>query len=283
MPITKIPKSTKIAGTTGNIANVDADGHLQTSDNHNGLAIAEGEVTGTTFIHKFGAAPDFDVEDGEVTIWDGAEDGVGFEAMSPTYSTTADIDFIVTDVAQTQTIEIQGLDANYDLVTQTKALAGTTPVELDTPLMRVFRMKNINSTDLAGHAFCYVSGGTVTAGVPQVGADVRAVIHNGNNQTLMSMYTIPNGKTGYMRSWTASTAGAKKESAHTIKLFARPFEQVFQLKHEANIDVVGTSYIQHQYTEPEVFAEKTDIELRANTNQDEASVAGGFDIVLVDN
>ena len=99
----------------------------------------------------------------------------------------------------------------------------------------------------------------------------------------MAVYTIPSGKTGYMRDWYASTAGAKKGSSHVVKLIARPFGQVFQLKHKASIVEDGTSYIKHNYQEPEVFTEKTDIEIRVNTDQDDASVAAGFDIVLKDN
>lgn len=263
--------------------NTTKDGTLAISDQSSGLAIAIGLVSGVSFIHKFGAAPDFDIADGFVTVWDGAEDGEPYEQMVYNYSTVADIDFIsAQDNGDTQKIEIQGLDANYDLVIQTKTLAGNTPVELDTYLIRVFRVKNVGSVDFGGHVFCYVSGGTVTAGVPQVGADVRAVVHSANNQTEMAVFTIPAGMTGYMRDWYASTAGAKRDSSHTIRLLARPFGQVFQLKHTGNIDVNGTSYIKHTYVEPERFAEKTDIEIRMNTSENEAGVAAGFDIVLVD-
>ena len=37
------------------------------------------------------------------------------------------------------------------------------------------------------------------------------------------------------------------------------------------------------YTEPEIFLAKTDIEMEVNTDEDVAAIAGGFDIVLVDN
>jgi len=33
------------------------------------LEIAKGNISGTTFIHKFGAAPDFDTSDNEVSVW----------------------------------------------------------------------------------------------------------------------------------------------------------------------------------------------------------------------
>jgi hypothetical protein len=40
--------------------------------------------------------------------------------------------------------------------------------------------------------------------------------------------------------------------------------------------------MRHQYVEPEKFTAKTDIHLKINTDQDDAGVSGGFDIVLVD-
>ena len=71
------------------------------------------------YIHKFGAAPDFDSTDGFVTVWDGADDG-GTDQMSYQYSATAAIDSISSsDDTDTEPIEIQGLDTDYNVVTQT--------------------------------------------------------------------------------------------------------------------------------------------------------------------
>lgn len=263
---------------------ITSDGNLTTSDNASGLAIAKGDVTGTSVIHKFGNAPDFDISDGFVTIWDGADSGEAYEQMVYNYSTTADIDYIsAEDNTDTQLIEIQGLDTDWNFVVQEQTLVGNTPVELDTYLIRVFRIKNLGATDFGGHVFCYVSGGTVTAGVPQVGADVRAVVHGDNNQTEMAVYTIPNGKTGYMRQFYASTSGAKKDSSHTIKLLAKSFGHVFLLKHKANMASDASGQINYPYVEPKVFNSKTDLEMRSNTDQDGVGIIAGFDIVLVDN
>jgi len=273
----------------GNWHNVKttADGNLTISDNSSGLSIAEGNVTGTSFIHKFGKAPDFDTADGFVTIWDGADDSLlGGGAMQYTYSTSADIGLISSSSASdTVDIEIQGLDSSYDLVTQTVTLTGQTDVDISgvggTDLIRVFRMKNVGSTDLVGNVYIRQNGTTQTGGVPDTASSVRAIINNGNNQTLMAVYTIPNGYTGYMRDWYVATAGARRDTAHEMKLFARPFGQVFQLKHDSSIVTDGTSAYQHRYEEPEVFDAKTDIEMKVNTAADQAGVAGGFDIVLV--
>jgi len=266
---------------------VTADGNLAISDNSSGLSIAQGNVSGASFIHKFGATgPDggFDVADGFVTVWDGAEDGTAWEAMNYTYSATADIDGLSsTGTTDGQLIEIQGLDSSSNLIIQTVTLTGQTPVAIPTNLLRVFRLKNISSTNLTNHVFCFVNGGGLTGGVPNLATNIRAIIQPNNNQTLMAVFTIPDdGAVGYMRDWYASTAGAKRDSTHTIKVLARPPGGVFQLKHIANISVTGTSYIQHRYIEPEVFSAGTDIEVQMDTDQDAAGVAAGFDIVLVE-
>ena len=271
---------------SGAFTNVGAtnSGNLRVTEAESGLAIAKGDVTGTSFVHKFGNAPDYDTTDNEVVIWDGANDA-DQAVMGYTYSTTADIDRISSsDNSDTQDIEIQGLDSNYDLVTQTITLTGQTPASLTTSLIRVFRMKNVGSTATAGYVYCFVNVAT-TGGVPNTAANIRAVLDDGNNQTEMAIYTIPNGKTGYMRSFFASTAGASKDSNYIIRLYARPTGQVFQLKHRTALSDNGTSYIQHKYIEPEVFAAKTDIEMTTQMTASGASAAstsGGFDIVLVD-
>jgi len=270
--------------STGTYRNVKMtqDGNLTISDNSSGLAISKNDVSGATFIHKFGAAPNFDIGDLFATVWDGADNG---DIAEPRYiySTTADIDSLSSAAAgDTQDIEIQGLDADYNLVIQTIALNGQNRVALTTNLIRVFRMKNVDNTDLTDHCYVFVNT-ALLGGVPIDTTKVRAMIHDENNQTEMAVYTIPAGKTGYLRDWYASTAGAKKDSAHTILVKARPFGQVFQLKHKSNITVTGTSYIQHRYMEPKKFTEKTDIEMQADTDQDAAGVSGGFDIVLIDN
>lgn len=274
-------------GDAGALA-VDVSGHLLVADSHDGLGIASGEVAGHTFVHKFGNTPDFDSTDGTVDVWDGADDG-GINAMVYTYSATADIGLLSSSSASdTEDIEIQGLDSNYDLVTQTVTLTGQTDVDISTTgvdLIRVFRMKNVGSNDLVGDVYIRTNGSGQSGGVPSTANTVRAVINNGNNQTLMAIYTIPNGKTGYLRSFFAGTAGASRTTNYVIDLYARPFGQVFQLKHKSALTENGTSYFQHKYVEPEVFAAKTDIVIRTTMTESpitDGAISAGFDIVLVD-
>ena len=248
-----------------------------------GLEISQGHVPGFSNIHKFGNAPDFDTADGFVTLWDGAEDAHTWQLMQYVYSTTADIDSISSnDAGDAVEITIEGLDSTYAMVTQTVTLSGQTRVALGTPLIRVYRAYNSDSTSFDGHVFVYVNG-AITAGVPDTNADIRAIIHDENQQTEMALYTIPLGMTGYMRSWYATPAGGKFDSAHTVRLFTTVFGGVKRLQHKVNLSVAGTSYIQHVFEEPLVLTEKTDIEIDGDTDETGVGLAGGFDIVLIEN
>jgi hypothetical protein len=267
--------------------NVTEDGDLSISNNSSGLSIAEGNVTGKSFVHKFGNAPDFDQGDGEVTVWDGAEEGTAWEQMVYQYSSTADIDSISSSSgSDTQDIIVEGLDTNWAFVSQTATLNGQNRVALTTSLIRCFRAYNDNSTILAGHVFVYVNT-TLGSGIPVDTTKIRAIIDPLNQQTEMAVYTVPAGKTGYIRDWYASTAGANRSSNYPIKLKTRLFGKIFRLKHVSALSDNGTSAYQHQYKEPEgPLPEKTDIEMTCEMTASggtNGNISAGFDIVLVDN
>ena len=128
--------------------------------------------------------------------------------------------------------------------------------------------------------YCY----TGTGNVPAVDA-VRAVIDNGHNQTLMALYTIPNGKIGYLCQFYSSLAGAKKTAEYQIDLFIRPNGQVFQLKNRKALHDDGTTIDSYRYEIPEVIPSKADIAMRVKlltAAVTASSMSAGFDITLVD-
>lgn len=271
----------------GSYVNIGAttDGNLKIANVESGLEISLGNVSGRSLVHKFGAAPDFDAADGEVTVWDGAEDGTSWELMNYVYSTSADIDSISSsDAGDSQTIEIQGLGATTNLVIQTATLNGQTRVALSTNLYRVFRVKNQNSTDFSGHVFVYTNN-SLTAGVPDDNNSIRAVVQPENNQTEMAIYTVPAGKKYAIRRVYAFTAGASKNSEYIIRVYARQPGGVFQLKFRGAMSDIATSNIDQPYPDPLTFSEGTDIEMTveiASGTATAATITGGFSGVLVD-
>ena len=143
------------------------------------LEAASGNNTGMTSVNKFGrnSAVDIDVQE---EIWDGS--------IAYSFPATA----LMTSISQTAdqatlrggTIEIQGLDANWDLVVQTATLDAsdtTTVVTLTTPLIRCFRMRVLENVVTTSPIRVHNAGETVD----------YAIISVGNNQTLMAIYTVP--------------------------------------------------------------------------------------------
>jgi len=252
----------------GDVADILAtdSGNLKVANVESGLSIAKGDVVGTTSMSKFGQNEDIGnavYED----IWDG-----GGTYPYPADS-TAPITHIYSTVAETQDIEVQGLDVDGILTVQTITLTGTAVSILSTPLWRVFRMKNMGTVNNAG----------IIHATDSLKAVSYAQIQVGNNQTLMALYTIPSGKTGYLQQGTNSIVGTVRTYSISGKLFMRQFGGVFQLKRTFGLATDGTSYMVMPFPVPGAIPEKTDIRVSAIS-----SIAGGglnttFELVLIDN
>lgn len=269
-------------GPAGVFANISASlsNNLKVADAENNLAISRGLVVNHSAVHKFGRGANIDTVDGFVDLWDGSEYDNALKTM--TYSTTADIDRLSSSSASdTVPIRVFGLDANWVEVEQLVTLTGQTPVALTTPLIRAFRMINEGTSNLVGNVFCFVNAAT-TAGVPNTITNTRAMIINGNNQTLMTHYSVPAGKTAYLISWYAALS-SRKLSINSLEMKARPFGKVFQLKHTSTLLSAGTSNVQHAFVIPQAFPEKTDFVMRADSDINDSAVSAGFDLILIDN
>jgi hypothetical protein len=241
------------------------------------LAVPAGDIPGQSSVNKFGDNPDITAGTTE-DVWDGGG----------TYSfpVTADISHLRQAVNQAamlgQTIEVQGLDTNWDLTVQTKALDGadtTTPVALDTALIRVFRMRVLaNVVTTENVELRNVGGGTT-----------YALIQAGRNQTLMAIYTVPNGVTAYLTQYYVDNVptASKIPDSVEFKLWMadRDNGYEFQLKHERAIPRLGDGIIQ-PFKPYMKITQKTDIKIDAEViggPGDDGHPHAGFDLILVDN
>ena len=241
------------------------------------LEISAGEkvlLSRISHVNKFGRNPDIAIGVRE-EIWEGS--------VAYVYPTTATITHIRSAVnsadTRGKTIEIQGLDASWNLVVQTKdtnAANSTTEVELDTPLIRVFRMKVLENVVLDQNIWIGATG--VNANL------TKAIIVAGNNQTLMAIYTIPNGKTGYLTNWYASVNPASNldPTSMPISVWARDNDNGYE-KQVKHVTGLISGHVQHNYEPYNKFTQKTDIFMTATPVGKAADVSGGFDIILVDN
>jgi len=215
------------------------------------VAIAEGDITNHIGLEKFGHHSNLSTTRNE--IWDG-------EAV---YSFNADDTFTDMWISssngadQGMAYEVQGIDCEYNFATvtvSTDASDGNTFVPLvaatasaasngcdgsvygsgavdDEKWWRIFRVKSVHTAAAAGDI--YISKDNTDAGgdgIPDTATDIQAKVQTGFNQTLMTQWTVPIGKTFYLTSiFGGSASQASNRFAH-VEVYVRPFGGVDQLK-----------------------------------------------------
>jgi hypothetical protein len=184
------------------------------------------------------------------------------------------------------------LDENFIERLVSVTLQGKTPVKVndlnntilpaptaDFKCTRVYRMNNNNSSSYTGNVYC-TEGNAITNGLPDNTADVRAYIFDGNNQTLMSQYTVPGDKYGALLGANTSLIN-KQSQAADITTWARLFEKVFVLANTTGLNTVGTTSHRLKPSLPIVLPPKTDIVFRASASG-AIGASGNFGILLID-
>ena len=225
-------------------------------------------------IHKFGAVPSMS-QDTNGTIWDENDTIYPWATIDSNGVLTVSVvepnnEGNTSTAHDGDTVEIQGLDGDYNLQTETVTMVGSSATTTNN-FKRVFRAKFINGGSFNPNTkrILIQSGGTTVAKILE---DL--------GQTLMSIYTIPAGYTGYLMRLDVTAQGTATGS---FKLFARPGGVgSFQLKHVAEVNGVGGPY-QLEYPIPQSFPEKTDIDARMHTQSNNGRYTCTFDILLVDN
>lgn len=238
------------------------------------LAVAQNLIPGMAAVNNFGNNPSSAIDTQE-DMWD--------NGGTYPYPATA----LITSISQTADqvamrgaiIEVEGLDANWDLTVQTTTLNAsntTTVVTLGTALIRVFRAKVL--ADVVGDSPIRVHNAGETVDY--------AVIQIGHNQTLMAFYTVPNGKTAYVTNYYMSvTRTAANDPVSTeFKLWASDRDNLyaFQLKHAIGLPVSAPPF-DYPFRPYAKFTQKTDLKMTSYCEGKAGHVHGGFDIILVDN
>ena len=237
------------------------------------LEVSKGNIPGHTVVDKFGENPDVDTTTTPEDVWEG-----GGLYTYDADGTAPIVSLISDDVADTQDILVTGLDINGDEVEQTITLTGTTRVALTTPLWRVYRLQNEGNVNVAGQVYCYVG----TGGVPTL-ANTRAIINDGNNQTLMAVYTVPKGKVAFLYRGELGASRSATTGEARCAYYSRRFGKVFKVKKRINLANSGSSIYQDERSFPDVIPSFTDIKLTVEiVSSNDMGIFGTFDLLLVD-
>lgn len=115
-----------------------------------------------------------------------------------------------------RTVTIQGLDLNYDEISETITLNGTINVPTINSYLRVNRVL----VRTAGSQNSNIGNITATQSISSI---LVAQIDPTNNQTLMAIFTVANGKKAYVQELTI---GSEKLTSMSIRV--RNFNEVFR-------------------------------------------------------
>jgi len=182
-----------------------------------------------------------------------------------------------------RTVELFGLDSDYNEINEVVTLNGQTAVNSTQSYLRINRMI-VRSAGSGGSnaGIIYAGTGTVTTGVP---ANIYATINgDGTNQTLMALWTVPAGYTGYLMQYDVSNGTTSNTPAVCkLTLVARPFGEVFQSKDVKSLTT--GMHIENTLIVPVKFTEKTDIEVRAVSSSASVTfdISAAFEIIYIKN
>ena len=248
-----------------------------TGDTYNwSINLSAGDISGMSYIEKFGRN---DTMSGNMeTIWDGSDIYTYLTSPSSVYITSSSGNDAVAGTGA-RTIEVQGLDENYDLATETINVDDGAST---TTFIRVFRAR-VATTGSGGQADGVISvrsasggGGTLLAQIQKVGTGGGASL----GQTFMCVYTVPAGKTAYLTQWIVGAGG---QNADTTAFFmARPFDSNTAFNAKDIIISAGQQFAK-EYKVPLQFTEKTDLEVRGFTSSSGNDCSSTFNLILIDN
>ena len=207
---------------------------------------------GSQIVNKFGY--NFAVGTAEPqTVWDGGLVNTGKYGYG-LRETPNTLDITSSDISDTMTINIEGLSEDLSLQTERITLNGTTIVQSTKIFSRIFRAYNSSDTDLVGDISGYVTGSLLQE-------DKLFFIEAQYQQTLMALYTIPKGKTGYVFEFIRRPGGVFRLGDLIVS-------------YESSFD----KHVPYQRIEA-----GTDIEVRAQADADNTNISARFKMILMDN
>ena len=242
--------------------------YLGDSKHAEGIHIANGQMLGASHINKFGYTGT--AVNGSATVWDGV--AVNGNSIY-TYLTTSVTLKVESDDEDDDgaTYLIEGLDGDYNPVSEEITTDSGTGIGTGTQLfLRVFRAR---MTSNGG-----VNDGNVSITTNDVNNTLLAYIKEDNGQTLMSIYTVPAGKTAYLIKLHGSVDKANVDVK--FMFFETPFGGSRNIKHMSGTQ--GGNPVDYDYPVPLRFEEKSDLEMRILTSAS-CGAGGVFDLILVDN
>jgi hypothetical protein len=227
------------------------------------LQVARGQITGHSPVYIFG----YSTTVGSSALgpcWEGLTLSGGYYVYP---SSAVQMTVVSTSASDdtTKSIIINGLDANYKILTETLILNGTTNVTTVNAFFRINSVSMVNSSNV----------GTITL---KNGGTTYAQINAGIGQTQMSIYSVPAGYTFYLTYIQADASIGFTSSNYML------FAEYNKFNANGAITLAGQATFVQAYNQPfgvpVAHPEKTDIQyvIKANSGSPFTAdiFAGGY-------
>lgn len=237
------------------------------------LQVARGQIQGHRNVTVFGFNPDVDTT--QVSVWP-LPSLITFpaSALQMTVSSTSANDTSAGTGART--VVVQGLDANYNEVSETVTMNGQTAVTMTASLIRInyaYVLTAGSGNSAAGDI--YIGTGTVTAGVPATTYDI---IKFDYNTTITGSYTVPAGYTAYVSQGLFSAGQAGGSNQVQGRLLTRGTDNI---RRTAAVTSINNGVADYTFEYPLAVSEKTTLEATAIGSSNNNACSSMFILVLI--
>lgn len=239
------------------------------------LQVSRGQIPGHTSIQVFGYNADLDQT--EESIW---PDG----GTIPHPSVASVLKVSSTSVSDTasggggaRSVFIEGLDGDYNVVSESVTLSGTTPVTTTNTYLYVNQLY-VTSVGAAAANVGVINVGTgdVNAGIPAVLYDLIAA---GYNQRTTSHYCVPAGCTGFMTHGIVTVGQASGSTSVTAFLKQHGPDGILRV---GAVTTLNNGSVDYNFEYPYMIPEKTCIGATAVGSANNNTATSFFNIVLID-
>lgn len=237
------------------------------------VEVSKGNVPGHSIVTYFGVNKN--VTTPEETIW--------IDSTLYTWRTIAGILTVSSTSASDtlagtglRTVRVDGLDADYNEISEIVTLNGLTAVSTVNSYLRVNKLTGLSAGSADRNAgIVYIGDGVVTAGKP---ANVTNVIDIGANLSHSAFFTVPAGKSGHIVQTNYSG-----QSGKVMELFAyhRDFGGLFLQTDSLNLS--DSNIATPSQVPQEIILEKSDFEYRGNIDTQSGIIKVTMSVLIIDN
>ena len=240
-----------------------------------GLQVSRGQIQGHSNVIVFGYNADVDTSEESVWPTDGTVPHPSAESVLKISSGSTDDAAAGTGA---RTVFIEGLDGDYNVVSETVTLNGQTAVNTTNSYLYVNRFTVLTAGSGGKNAgIIYAGTGTVTTGVPAVIYDLIAA---GYNNRTTGHYCVPAGFTGYMVEGIFSAGASSGNTSVTGFLKQQGPDGILRV---GSVTTVNNSAAIYMFDPPYTIPEKNSVSAYAIGSSNNNSVSSYFNIFLIKN